>query len=460
MKRLPPAIGGLLFIGFVACSGPGNDGHRELPMELREQIPWINGVYPLVNDNGVVVMSRTPVYPEIATGEPDPGSSATSTATGDPIQRGCDAASRVTFATGWVETFERQGNAIPVALAWAGYDDGSMNSFRTPGFYNWYSWIDPETNQPQTVPAGFGLPADAIADGPSCDGQENSHALHFKGGRFNRYGAGIDHPLGLLDSASCPGSDFCIPPRTGSSNVNLADIPLRATRIEDGNEAQVPYAQPHMVWDLSSYDGIAFWARRGPEGQPTMLVKVQDKFTSDDLARENETFCRRLRPCDSHCLNGAPCQEVGIADSATYRCFEGDPAQWQDIIDSGLEDLVFPRCGADACTAPGTYRDWDFDQATCEPHTFPSNHESGEFCVNPGEEPAPPEERCGDGPGATVLLTTDWQFYTIPFSELRQLNFAKTEPYLDLKSIAMLSFIFTVGWVDVYLDNVTFYRNK
>jgi hypothetical protein len=458
MKLLPPFLGGLVSVGLLACSGPGNDGHHEPPMELREQIPWINGVPPLLANDGTVIMSDLPVYPDIASGVPDPGSNAD----GRSIARGCAAAAHLEFAEAWLETFE--GEPLAVGQAWASYDDASANSFRTPVFFNWYQALLPR-------PSGFGLPADAISDGPSCNGEENAHALHFKGGRFNRFGAGIDHALGLaeylaqdlarLQMPDAPTPDGC--PR----NPDGSRPDLCAPEIEDGAEvdsAGLPvrdYAQPHVFWDLSRYDGIAFWARRGPEGQSTMLVKVQDKFTSDDLSRENQTYCKRLRPCDSRCLNRAPCALVGAGNSQRYRCFDGDPAEYRGTpLDDGLEDLLFPPCGDNACTAQVTYPDPDFETASCQPFTFPSNHESGEFCVNPGEEPAPPEERCGDGPGRTVLLTTDWQFYTIPFGELRQLNFAKTEPYLDLKSIAMLSFIFTVGWVDVYLDNVTFYRNK
>jgi hypothetical protein len=59
-----------------------------------------------------------------------------------------------------------------------------------------------------------------------------------------------------------------------------------------------------------------------------------------------------------------------------------------------------------------------------------------------------------------VTLTTDWKFYKIPFSELRQQQYGKPAPYLDLKTISTLSFIFTLGWVDTYIDNVAFYRDK
>ncbi|HEX2881686.1 MAG TPA: hypothetical protein VHO25_19305 [Polyangiaceae bacterium] len=449
-------------------------------MELREQIPWVNGIHPLIDEDDNVIMPNAPAYPNIATGIADPGSNED----GRSIERGCAAADEVTFASAWIETFEPRPMVLPAGFAWAGYDDASANSFRTPGFFNWYKDL-------ATAPGAsgkFGLPSAPVNDGPSCNGEENSHALHFKGGRFNRFGAGIDHALGLelarvgvLGADMCPKnsdgsrSDLCPPALDVDAEVDSAGLPLwpldeNGEPFLDPRGEPIDYKQPHAFWDLSRYDGIAFWARRGPEGQASMLVKVQDRFTSDDLARQNQIHCKRLRPCDSRCLNHAPCTPD---DVDVYRCYEGDASTYPGRprpeemdkpaiprMDSGLEDLLFPRCGPSACGSQINYPDPDFATASCEPFTFPSNHESGEFCVNPGEEPAPPEERCGDGPGRTVLLTTDWQFYTIPFSELRQLNFAKTEPYLDLKSIAMLSFIFTVGWVDVYLDNVTFYRNK
>lgn len=417
-------------------------------------MPWINGVPPLIAEDGSVIMSDVPVYPKIASGVVDRGSGHAGI--GDTLERGCDAAAQVEFAEAWLETFEGEAGNLPAGLAWAGYDDGSPNSFRTPGFFNWYEGL-----QGGFAPGTFGLPAETIDDGPSCNGENNGHALHFKGGRFNRYGAGIDHALGLAPGDACPlnadgsRSDLCAPEPSDDAELDSAGLPLMAVDAE-GNAR--PYAQPHVFWDLSRYDGIAFWARRGPEGQATLLVKVQDKYTSDDLARQNQKYCQRIRPCNLRCTNHTRCtpDNTGI-----HRCFSGASEEYPGVgMDAGLQDLIFPRCGQSACTSPGTYTDPDFVSASCEPYTFASNHESGEFCVNPGDEPAAPEVRCGDGPGRAVLLTTDWQFYTVPFSELRQLGFAQEEPRLDLRSIAMLSFIFTVGWVDVYLDNVTFYRSR
>lgn len=461
MKGASPALfAGLSSLSLVfalACGGEGNTGRVTPPRELREQIPWVNGVPPLLDDNGAVIMSDVPVYPDIATGLEDPGSSEPNQSSGDPIARGCAAIEGVQFASAYFEDFEGGGGSLAAGLAWAGYDDASANSFRTPGFFNWYDGLTGGF-----APGTFGLPADRIEAGPACDGEVNEFALHFKGGRFNRFGAGVDHALGLAPGMACPldddgsPSDLCAPEPEGDADVDSAGLPLTAFD-EDGDPR--PYAQPHVYWDLSRYDGIAFWARRGPEGQPTLLVKVQDKYTSDDLARENQKYCKRLRPCNLRCRNHEPCSPD---DSGIFRCFDGEPEEYPGagITDSGLEDLIYPRCGESACTSPGTYTDPDFVDATCEPYTFSSNHESGEYCVNPGEEPAAPEERCGDGPGTTVQLTTDWQFYKVPFSELRQLGFAQESPRLDRKSIAMISFIFTVGWVDTYLDNVTFYLER
>jgi hypothetical protein len=54
----------------------------------------------------------------------------------------------------------------------------------------------------------------------------------------------------------------------------------------------------------------------------------------------------------------------------------------------------------------------------------------------------------------------DWKFHAIPFSELGQVGFGKRAPYLDLRSIDTIAFGSTMGFADVYIDNVTFYRHK
>jgi hypothetical protein len=129
-------------------------------------------------------------------------------------------------------------------------------------------------------------------------------------------------------------------------------------------------------------------------------------------------------------------------------------------IDSQL-DLMYPRCGASACTSPSTYSDPDFDGKACRPYAFPAADESGEYCWNPGDPPPPSrDDRCQDGWQTSVQLTPDWTFHALPFSQFGQVGFGKKAPYMDLKSIDTIAFGSTMGWADAYFDNVTFYRRK
>jgi hypothetical protein len=131
------------------------------------------------------------------------------------------------------------------------------------------------------------------------------------------------------------------------------------------------------------------------------------------------------------------------------------------MIDSEL-DLMYPRCGQSACTSPQTYLDRDFDDRACTPYTFPAADESGEFCWDPGRDAPPPsrDDRCQDGWMTSVQLSPDWKFYALPWSQFGQVGFGKKAPYMDLKSIDTIAFGATMGWADVYFDNVTLYRRK
>jgi hypothetical protein len=120
---------------------------------------------------------------------------------------------------------------------------------------------------------------------------------------------------------------------------------------------------------------------------------------------------------------------------------------------------MYPRCGPSACTSPPTYVDLDFDGKDCRPYTFPAADESGEYCWNASDPPPPSrDERCQDGWQTSVLLTLDWTFHAVPFSELGQVGFGKRAPYLDLQSVDTLAFGAVMGWADFFVDNVTLYR--
>jgi hypothetical protein len=428
----------------LGCSGSANTGRKRIPDKLAEEVPWVDGRPPVRDDSGNVVIPDEPVYPDIATGQKDPGSA----------KADCSPLKDLTFSKVWYLTFEADpgiDNSVGVAAAWAGHDDDSEGSFRVPGELNWYRGLSGRHGAP------WGLPAQKVDDAPRCAGVDNDWALHFKGGRFNRFGAGIGHPLALLnpcprvDDADSPDARLC-PPEPGPMDTkDAAGIPLK-------NAEGMPYAQPHAFWDLSAFDGIAFWARRGPEGQGSLTVILDDKHTSDDLARENETYCRRQVPCRTSCRNRQPCSPVDPDDDASiYRCYDPDEGAIPVTLDEALVDELYPRCGDSACTFPLTYPDRDHEGQECRPYTF-DVHLSGEYCFAAHEEPADADTRCGDGYARTVTMSTDWKFFKVPFHELRQQGFGKISPFMDLTTISNVTFVQPAGWSDFYLDNITFYR--
>jgi hypothetical protein len=427
--------------------GPGNTGRVAIPGALAEAVPWVNGRPPVVDEGGQVVIPEQPKYPTIATGARDYGSK----------KPDCTWQRGLSFSKTFFLDFEADHaypDAVGVAEAWAGHDDDSDGSFRTPGEINWYPGLAGRHGAP------WGMPADEIANGPLCNGdKKNEWALHFKGGRYNLYGAGVGHPLALLnpcppDSGKKTPDDRLCPAQPGPDDeTDSAGFTLK--RPDNGK----PYSQVHAYWDVSGFDGVAFWARRGPEGQGSLTMIIDDKHSSEDLNRENEKYCRRLIKCRTHCANRQPCSPVDDRDpNSLFRCY--DPLE-NDIplgLDEALLDEIYPRCGRSACTFPTTYPDVDNEGKECRPYTF-HTHLSGEYCFNKGD-PAPPDtgERCGDGYARTVTLSTDWKFFKLPFKELRQEGYGKVSPYFDLTSVSNIAFVVPAGWADFFLDNVTFYR--
>jgi len=455
----------------TACSRFGNDGRPSLPADLATSVPWANGVVPPVDAQHHLIVPNEPIYPPIASGMTDPGSRAVD----------CSALSEIELSPFWTETFEpdpSRPNDVGIAQSWSSYDDGTWGALRVPGDASWHpGLVAPDKRYTEA----WGLAADEIAQGPSCDGQPNNWALHFRGGRFNYFGAGAEHPLAepfcaaasrtcdgnalreVLHEACPAGSDLCPPVPDPQAATDRVGLPLQRS---DGSEFQ-PLA-PHLYWDLGRYDGITFWARRGPESQPGILIALQDKHTSDALNREHQTFCRRIKTCRIDCQNRLPCEnENPLAPEATYRCFDPALGMPDAVIANGgtpqffepaLKEEVFPVCGASACRSPSYFGDSDFDGSACRVFEF-SGSQAGTYCY--GSVPPPPdEERCGDGWVAPVHLSTEWQLYAIPFSEFRQVGFGKRAPFFELHAIYMMAFQFPVGFADVYIDNVSFYRRR
>lgn len=466
--RLAP----LACLALAACGGEGNTGRPEPNIELWSQIPWANYGTPQFytkadGSRGNPMISGAPYFPPIGDGTPDPGSR--------PID--CSGLDDIEISPYWVEDFEPFAPGMTntgqpfwgVATAWSSYDDGSDGSFRTPGDVSWYpdlgggDYFDDGHPQGGPTPYGraprsvWGMAADLHAGvRPTCDGAPNEFVLHYRGGRFNYYGGGMAHPLSppidsglavpddghwILKEPCPPGSDLC--PK---------DPNVFVPRGKDAFEKNRP-----GYWDVSAYDGMVFWARRGPDGAGRMLVGLQDKHTSDELNSESEQFCKRVKPCRPGCVNGFECIDDG---RGTQRCMpEGYTIPPESSLNVALKEFLFPPCGESTCVPPSFNPDPDFNNTTCEAHTF-TGLRSGYWCS--GEDravPAPPE-RCGDSFFAAVTLSTDWQLYKLPFDLFRQAGFGKKAPYLDLKTVSLIVFQVSVGYADVYVDNVSFYRNK
>lgn len=436
------ALSGVGLASVIACSGPGNTGRVAIGDDLAADVPWVKGRAPLLDEMGNVLLPELPIYPEIASGMEDPGSAPPD----------CSVLLGLKFSEEfWFDTFEADPTifgGVGTAPRWSSYDDSSDGVFRVPGQLEWYPGL---LGRHQTV---WGMPAEQVEGAPSCNGQGNDWVFHFRGGRFNRFGGGITHPFAQECVLEDTSSELCRPDPADDDEEDVAGFP---TRAKDGSPYSPP--DPHEFWDVSRYDGISFWARRGPESQGSISIIVFDKYTSDDLNRENATYCRRLRDCRTECINREPCTpEDPNNEDSIHRCYDPDLGGPLTVGDPALRDEIYPRCGKSACTFRTDYPDPDFEGKECRPYTF-QTHEHGEYCFDE-DDPAPPEqdERCGDGYARSLVFTTDWEFYKVPFSEMRQQGHGKVSPAFDLTSVSGMAIVTAKGWVDIYLDNLSFYQ--
>jgi hypothetical protein len=449
MKR---AVLGVAFVLLVAsaCSGKGNTGKVEVDPLLVQQVPWLNGRPAQHDDTGkAVVPGRFDVlhYPRIGLGVADPGSRVFDPNETDHSQA-CEALRGIELSS-WRHHFEPTGDGlVGVAQFWSNYFDATDGAWLVPGDASWY----PETASLRDG-AIWGLASEKIDNAqraqlgdaplglPTCgEATPNLHALHLRGGRFNHFGGGAEHPLNLDCTMGAPAGyagDICRP------DTMLTE----------------------MV-DVSSYDGIAFWARRGPEGAGGLQLGIQTKDTSDYLARSGKLggkYCQRIKTCAPQCDDGAECVEVTQNDppATRLRCVPpgADPNKTPE---PSLLELLYPQCGVDTCKGPPYFMDPDFGPdnlpaAECKPYTF-SGLEESYWCFY--DAPAAPGDRCGDGFVSNVSLSTEWTFYKLPFESFRQVGFAKHVDRFDLKNVFSIALQFSVGYVDFYVDNVSFYRNE
>jgi hypothetical protein len=273
--------------------------------------------------------------------------------------------------------------------------------------------------------------------------------------------------------AFCPESETCIDCAAGvpftptDANPDPGVNPMNATAYYT---AEV---------DLREWEGISFWARRGPDGQRTLRVALGDRNTDDDISflmTQGGAAPRCVRAKECGCKDQErPCTENPELPGE-YWCW--NPATDPPLSEYGSDPtlLNLQRCGTSLCDEPypayPSSPDLSFSTPSnsqpiyrgtnsCAYYTFP-NDTNGRYCYDTKKGPNPAEggDRCGDPWIYPVVLNPDWTLYTIPFTDLHQDGYAKEFGALELAAVTMVRFLWPQGFIDFWVDDVRFYRRK
>jgi hypothetical protein len=357
-------------------------------------------------------------------------------------------------------------------------------------------------------PSGYGPPAIQQQICKDAGRPSGNYVMHESGGLFTGWGGGIGVGLAhfnSMDVAYCSKGGPVCPAAGGYTTSTQCYCPPAGTA-----PGALGSAISSAALDVSQWDGISFWARRGPNGQPLMRVLVGDKFTDDDISyltyvgdKTQQRLCERKIECS--CLfQDATCdwyskddpvygdQVKGLNPSLTFPdpylpasignggYFCGAPGSHPGSASSGgtaANVTISNICGRTLCdyvyaAYPGNGPDPQAIGRACTPYTYRSGSPAN-ICYNPpgtvdgsgnpvpaDPVPAESDEQCGDHFTFPVHLTTDWQFFTIPFAQMFQQGWAKQAPYFDLTSASVVRFTWDTGYVDYYIDDVRFYRVK
>jgi hypothetical protein len=329
---------------------------------------------------------------------------------------------------------------------------------------------------------------------PSADSICNTYSLAqtgapFQGSAapFRGWGGGMGIAMQKLNNSDGQGDT-----QKGLCGVQPNGGPLPHPEVCPPATAE--YAVRVGALDVSTFDGVSFWGRRGPNSQAGIGVNVGDKYTDDDLSyltyrsdpaaprhceRVKECACTNLKPCEYQDPGPLSASTCGQSPAGFY-CSPPDPVGFQSISGQGSNfycdvtecNQVYPAYPNDVYHLPdgGTvvgptgaaaFGDQQFFNRPCTPYTRPDGYGSS-FCFDPTTDPLPanPTETCGDHWMKMVDLTSDWQFFKVPFTDLRQQGFAKKSELLDLHSVSVVRFTWTAGWIDYWIDEVSFYRNS
>jgi hypothetical protein len=330
----------------------------------------------------------------------------------------------------------------------AGLEFFTVWSFET-GFGRFmYEYTDRST--PNISPKGYQAP---VAQTTTRCGLP-TQIMRIHGGPFRGWGGGVGigfahlhDPPGICPDPGCP----------------------QATR---------EFPEAVATIDLSRWQGVSFWARRGPHSQAAVRVGIGDKNTDDDISYlmyrsdpAKPRSCERNRECG--CVDqGKSCSYFSGVDASGlsvarpgYYCWNPATDPEPTLAPGELGDMYsYATCGTTKCDDPYAAHpehlvDPAFQGRQCRPYSFSSGM-SASYCFEPGVDPNPYDgnQSCGDSWVSPVTLTTDWRLYLVPFTQMAQQGFGKKFPRLDLTAATMLRLMWDVGWVDYWVDDVGFYR--
>ncbi len=320
-----------------------------------------------------------------------------------------------------------------------------------------------------------------------CDGVSNNHVLHMTGGPYLGWGGGMG--LGLSHFASqelglCTGDpkspswpSYCAPP---DSDPNVIA----------------------SVLNLSGWDGVAVWARRGLNSQPLLRVLVGTKDTDDDIAflmydpanPKKPLYCQRVRDCscqfNDYMAGGSEhtCTQFDQLPADSTLCPAPTGFTYSDPYPPNASFVKGYYCGRPGSTpstsssannAGGSGSNWcnttmcdsfysaypnsgpdsQFAGKPCTPTTYRSGVQTS-LCRRPDEPVIETDQQCGDHFTFPLHLTTDWKLYLIPFREMFQQGFGKQAATFDVKTISVVRLTWDAGAIDYYVDDLRFYRAK
>ena len=305
---------------------------------------------------------------------------------------------------------------------------------------------------------------------------------------FRGYGGGIGISMQKLNNGNRGGPNLNGDPN-GYCGVQMSGGPLPYPEICPPADAE--YAVGVAALDVSTYDGVSFWARRGPNGQEGVALNVGDKYTDDDLSflsyehdptaprhceRVRQCACNNLKPCLFESVPPVVCVAGVIQsppppgsfcmplDRVLYQSISGGGSNFNcDTTECNVPYPAYPNLLANdthTSTANGG-QDPAFYNRPCTPFAW-NNGIGSSYCFDPATDPPPADstQQCGDHWMKMVDLDTDWHFYKVPFTDLRQQGFGKKSEQLDLHSVSVVRFTWGAGWIDYWIHEVSFYSNR